>query len=173
MYVRGRGTRSLAFIAVRGSYISRRGSVSRQLKAPNFATPCLIPDTNLQALRHRPISTTNLFPIRCSRSSLSYHRAGQLAESSRTPRIAVVHAQVESQASQIPLLTPSTSPSKVFSPVKSWLSTTPTNLQHHTFSSTQFHPSHNFLHRIASLSARHNSTAHHHGSARRLPRAAW
>ena len=62
MYVRGRGTRSLAFTTVRGSYISCRGSVSRQPKTPNSATPCFIPDTNLQAPRHRPIFMTNIFP---------------------------------------------------------------------------------------------------------------
>jgi hypothetical protein len=89
----------------------------------------------------------------------------------KTPRLAFVCSQVKSQASQVSLLALSTSPSKV-SPVKSWLSTTPTNLQHHTFSSTQFHQSHNSSPRITSLSARDKSAAHHHqGTARRLPRA--
>lgn len=44
----------------------------------------------------------------------------------------------------------------------------PTYNIHHTFSSTQFHQSHNSSPRITTPSARYKSASHHHGSARRV-----
>jgi hypothetical protein len=133
-------------------------------KTPDFATP-LAPDTNSQPPRGLPVlSRLGIF-----NTWFSYHQAVQHMENPKTC-VCLLASQVTSQLSFTPRALDFT-PSKV-SPVKSWLSTTPTNLQHHTFSSTQFHRSHNSSPRVTSLSARDKSAAHHHqGTERRLSRA--